>query len=117
MERVGGEEMHHWIINRLNPKIDYKIFEFEYEGKSIVMFENPASDKRPTKFFHQGYIRIGSYTRNLNDFPEKEKRIWNKVSNVIFEKEIVKENVSAEEVVKLLDVQSYFDLKKLPLPS
>lgn len=114
----GQEELENWLIQRLDPRIDFKTYEFEYsEGINISMYIIPAAVNRPVKFTNQAYIRIGSYTRLLKEFPEKESKIWNKKDNVKFELQLAKENIDADSVVSLLDTQVYFDLLKLPYPS
>lgn len=114
----GKEDLENWLIQRLDPKIDFKTYEFEYtEGILISMYVIPAAINRPVKFTNQAYIRIGSYTRLLKDFPEKESKIWNRKDSVKFELQIAKENLDADSVVSLLDSQTYFDLLKLPYPS
>ena len=114
----GKEDLEHWLIQRLDPKIDFKTYEFEYsEGINISMYLIPEAINRPVKFFHNSYIRIGSYTRLLKDFPDKESKIWNRKDNIKFELQLAKENLDADSIVSLLDTQSYFDLLKLPYPS
>lgn len=114
----GKEELENWLIQRLDPKIDFKTYEFEYsEGIKISMYMIPSAVNRPVKFMNQAYIRIGSYTRLLKDFPEKESKIWNRKDNIKFELQLAKENINADSVVSLLDTQTYFDLLKLPYPS
>ncbi|WP_192821288.1 RNA-binding domain-containing protein [Rufibacter sp. LB8] len=116
-EKRGNELIEHWIAQRLNPRIDFRIYEFDFDGKSIAIFEIPAAIDRPVQFQHISYIRIGSVTRKLRDFPEKEKKIWRKEINNQFEQGLATKTISGEDVVRLLDVQTYFDLLNLPLPS
>lgn len=114
----GIEELENWLIQRLDPKIDFKTYEFEYsEGINISMYVIPAAVNRPVKFINQAYIRIGSYTRLLKEFPEKESKIWNRKDNIKFELQLAKVNIDADSIVSLLDTQAYFDLLKLPYPS
>ncbi|WP_345190408.1 ATP-binding protein [Algibacter agarivorans] len=114
----GKEELENWLIQRLDPKIDFKTYEFEYsEGINISMYVIPAAINRPVKFINQAYIRIGSYTRLLKEFPEKESKIWNRKDHVKFELQLAKENIDADSIVSLLDTHTYFDLLKLPYPS
>ena len=115
--KKGQEEFENWLIQRLNPRLDFRIFEFKYNGKPIVLFEIPAIEHQPVRFKNQAYIRIGSYSRKLDEFPEKEAKIWNKKVVKAFELEIAKRSLSADEVVALLDTQSYFDLLNLPYPT
>lgn len=116
-EKKGNEELEHWLAQRLDPRIDFRIHEFEFEDKPVTIFEIPAAIDRPVKFTHVPYIRVGTITRKLSDFPEKEKKIWRKEINNQFERGIALKAVSGADIVQLLDIQSYFDLLKLPLPS
>lgn len=114
----GKEELENWLIQRLDPRIDFKTYEFFYsENIRISMFVIPASINRPVKFLNQAYIRIGSYTRLLKDFPEKEAKIWNRKTKDKFELQLAKENIDDDTIIYLLDTQTYFDLLKLPYPS
>jgi ATP-dependent DNA helicase RecG len=112
-----NEDLEHWLSTRLRPRIDFKIYEFDYQDKKIALFEIPATDNQPVEFFHESYIRIASITRNLKDFPEKARKIWKKELDKPFEKEVALEGVSATDVVRLLDTACYFELMKLPYPS
>ena len=115
--KIGNEEIEHWLAQRLNPRIDFRIYEFSHKGKNVILFEIPATNFQPIRFFHEAYIRIGSITRKLKDFPEKEAKIWNKKTSKAFEKEIAKRNLTTGELTELLDTNSYFDLMQLPYPS
>jgi len=113
----GGENLEHWLINRLNPKIDFRTSEFDYQGLNISLFIIPAALSRPVEFMHVSYIRIGTYTRRLNEFPDKQSKIWRNNPFISFEHEIAKQGVSASDIVQLLSTQTYFDLIKQPYPS
>jgi len=116
-EKVGQEDIEHWLIQRLNPKIDFRIFEFIFDNKLISLFEIPSAQNQPIDFMHKAYIRIASITRLLAEFPEKERKIWTKKSPKSFEKETALKGLAASDITDLLDSQSYFELLKLPYPS
>ncbi len=115
--KIGNEDVEHWIAQRLNPRIDFKIHEFQYHEKHITLFEIPAANVRPVRFIHNAYVRVGSITRNLNEFPEKEKKIWQKETEKDFEEKIILRNQTGADIYRLLDIQSYFDLMQIPFPS
>jgi predicted HTH transcriptional regulator len=115
--RKGGEELEHWLATRLNPRIDFRIFEFAYGNVTVALFEIPAAHDRPVKFLHKAYIRVGSITRDMGEFPEKEKKIWQIRPGSSFETDIALGGINADEVLNLLDYPGYFDLMKLPLPT
>ncbi|MDR2410196.1 MAG: putative DNA binding domain-containing protein [Bacteroidales bacterium] len=115
--KKGNEDLEHWLSNRLNPKIDFTVYEFDYDSvRHISLFVIPAAKTRPVEFLNNAYIRVGSITRKLGDFPEKQAKIWKKQS-IPFEKEIAKNNLSGQEVINFLSTETYFDLLKLPYPS
>jgi len=116
MHKVGNEEFEHWLFQRLSPRIDFEIFEHIYRDKLLCIFRISAAQNQPVYFSHQHYIRIGSIKRFLKDFPEKERKIWAKNSQHLFEKGIAIESVTEDQVIDLLDTQSYFDLMKMPYP-
>lgn len=111
------EPLEHWLIQRLSPKIDFSIHEFDYDSeRHISIFKIPAAKNIPVEFFHRAYIRVNSITRNLSEFPEKQAKIWKKDA-LPFEREIAKDNLTAVDITKYLSTETYFDLMKLPYPS
>lgn len=77
----GNEDLEFWLSTRLNPRIDFKIHELDFDGKKVVLFEIPATAYAPVTFLHEAYIRVGSYTKKLKDYPEKAKKIWQSMSS------------------------------------
>ena len=77
-KKVGNEELESWLAMLLNPRIDFVIYEFQYSGKPIILFEIDAANNTPIKFQGAAYIRVGSYKKKLSDHSEKERKIWKK---------------------------------------
>jgi ATP-dependent DNA helicase RecG len=116
--KKGGEDLESWLINRLDPRIDFRVHEIEYaENIHLSIYIIPCAENRPVDFLHIPYIRVASYTRKLGDFPEKEGKIWRKQPSKPLEGIIAKPNVSSSDIVNLLNTQAYFDLLKLPYPN
>ncbi len=66
-----------WLSLRLSPKIDFEVYEFDYcEGKHISMYRIPAAVNVPVEFSNVSYIRVGSLTKKLSMFKDKEAKIW-----------------------------------------
>jgi len=115
--KKGNEDLEHWLVNRLNPRIDFVVYEFNYdEARRISIYIIPATKNQPVEFLNQAHIRISTITRKLNEFPDKQAKIWKKDS-LPFEKEIAKDNLNASDITKYLSTETYFDLLKLPYPS
>lgn len=76
----GNEDLEFWLSSRLSPRIDFKIYDVDVDGKKVIVFEIPATSHTPVTFLHESYIRVGSYTKKLKDYPEKAKKIWQSMS-------------------------------------
>lgn len=114
--KVTGEELEHWLIKNLDPKLDFRIHEFDIGGKPVVVIEIPPAPNQPVRFMNIAYIRVGSYTHKLRKYPEKEKSLFRTFDQVPFEKGIAKHNASSDEVLGLIDYPKYFKMMDQPLP-
>lgn len=116
-EKIGNDLLEFWLSQHMNPRIDFRIYEFKQDAKNIVLFEIPPAVNQPIKFNNIAYIRVGSTTPKLNDYPDKERQIWNNIQRNSFEKGIAKEGVSISEILNLLDYSKYFSLTKQEIPT
>jgi len=103
----ANEDLEHWLAQRLNPRIDFEIHEFDHGGKAISLFVIPATYNQPVSFMRQAYVRVASITRRLDEFPEKARKIWQKGPERAFEERSASDPLPADRVVRLLDTQSY----------
>ncbi len=115
-KRVRKDDLDHWLSQRLNPSIDFRFHTDIVDGKSVVVLLIPRALDRPVRFDNEAYIRVGSHTRNLNHFPEKESLLWRLSNSRTFEKGTAIECVQNSDVLDLLDYESYFNLAKIPIP-
>ncbi|MBC6426641.1 MAG: putative DNA binding domain-containing protein [Ekhidna sp.] len=113
----GNEDLIPWLARLLNPRIHFECYILNHFEGRVVMFRIKAATNTPVTFQGLAFIRIGSYKKRLSEYPEKERLIWTKKPTVQFENEIARENLKVDDVLKLLDYPSYFDMMNLPLPS
>ncbi|MBC6401060.1 MAG: putative DNA binding domain-containing protein [Ekhidna sp.] len=113
----GNEDLIPWLARLLNPRIHFECYILNHFEGRVVMFRIKAVTNTPVTFQGLAFIRIGSYKKRLSEYPEKERLIWTKKPTVQFENEIARENLKVDDVLKLLDYPSYFDMMNLPLPS
>jgi ATP-dependent DNA helicase RecG len=116
-DKVGNEELESWLLRLLSPKIHFRFFELGIDGQQIVLLEIGRAFGHPVQWQGQEFIRVGSYKKPLKGFPEKERALWRIFDQIPFENLIAAENISADEVIKLLDCSAYFELVGLPLPN
>lgn len=115
--KKGNDIFEFWLSKHFQPKIDFKIHEFQYDDKNIVIFQIPPALNQPVKFNNIAYVRIGSATPKLSDYSEKESKIWSNINKKSFEKLIAEEGLTVAEVLRLLDYSKYFSLTRQEIPS
>ena len=116
-QKVGNEEIENWLAIRLHPRIDFRIYQYVYNGKPVVLFEVPSCRHTPVRWMDTEFIRVGSYKKKLKDYPEKERALWLLLSETPYEREAAVRDVSGNAVLELLDYPAYFHLTKQNLPS
>lgn len=114
--KIGNQELENWLATQLFPKIDFRIYELMIDEKPVVAFVVDATRSIPVRFKSKPFIRIGSYKKPLDDHPERERKIWNKSNQYVFEKETAMPLVDIDTVLSLIDYPSYFDLSNQKLP-
>ena len=75
-EKVGNAELEIWLLQSLEPKINFRFFEVFIDGHTVVLLEIERARHQPVEFKGRRYIRVGSNKRKLKDFPEKERALW-----------------------------------------
>lgn len=114
--KVGNENLENWLLRLLDPRIDFHIHEGVVDDKRIVLFEIPPVPNRPVRFQGTEYIRVGSYTKKLRDFPEKERSLWRVFDKTPFEQGVAKADATSNEVLSLINYPKYFHMMGQPLP-
>ncbi len=112
--KKGNEELENWLHRLLEPSVEFVIYEIECDDLSFSVFEIYSAKHRPISFDGKEYIRVGSYKKNLKDYPEKERMLWRKFSSFCFEEEIAKKSLTQEEVLGLIDFEGFFSLIGIP---
>ncbi|KAA6337910.1 hypothetical protein EZS27_014038 [termite gut metagenome] len=73
----GNQDLELWLRLYLDPKINFEIFEFDCEGKSIVMLRIPSAKSEPTNFQKKPFIRVGSNKTDLRKYSDWMRIIYN----------------------------------------
>ncbi|WP_075591434.1 ATP-binding protein [Labilibacter marinus] len=112
----GNEEMLSWLCRLLEPKINIDFYPLQVEGERVMIVRVQSAINTPIKFSGVPYVRIGSYKKKLDKYPEMQRLIWTKEPMSVFEKGVAIRNVNGDDVLGLIDYPSYFELLGLPLP-
>ena len=114
--KFGAEPLETWLARLLRPRIDFSFEELDVGGRPVVLLRIESATHQPIAFKGEEYIRIGSSTRKLRDFPSKERALWRAFERTNFVDLFAAERLGSDEVLQLLDYPAYFELVKLPLP-
>ena len=114
--RMGAEELESWLLRLLAPKINFRFHTVAVEGMPMVLLEIERAMRTPVQFSGVEYLRVGSYKKKLKEFPERERTLWRLFDTTPYELLAAAEHVSGDEVLRLLDYPTYFDLMARTLP-
>ncbi len=115
-EKKGNEELESWLLRLLSPRIMFRFIELTTDNGLVVILQIERATNKPVQFLGQEYIRIGSYKKNLKEYPEKERELWRVFDQTPYEDLISLQNVQESKVLSYLDYPTYFELQDIPLP-
>jgi ATP-dependent DNA helicase RecG len=116
-EKVGGEELENWLSTQLDPRINVEFYDFEYvPGTKLALIAISAALGFPVSFKGTKYVRVGSYTKKLAEYKGKEKALWAKLENRVFELGIAATDLTRVQALELLDYGVLFRRLKIPIP-
>jgi predicted HTH transcriptional regulator len=105
-----------WLAQRLKPSIAFNFRRIPHPDGMVVLLEIPAASSAPVAFDDIAYVRIGSATPKLTDYPERQQKLITNLRPYVWEKGIAKQFIDSDEVLRLLDYPSYFRLTAQNLP-
>ena len=115
-KKAGNQALPLWLANSLQPSIAFNFRAVDHPLGRLVLLEIPAATGAPVAFNGVPYIRIGSATPKLADYPERYQQLIEKLQPYRWEQGTARQYASADEVLSLLDYSQYFHLTKQPLP-
>lgn len=116
-EKIGNEELQNWLYRMLTTNVRFNFYDVIIDNKKVVILKISKAIYITTKFKKIEYIRIGSYKKQLRDYPQIEAQLWNKINNLNYEDLIAIQDLNINEIFQKIDYSSYFDLLKLQLPT
>jgi ATP-dependent DNA helicase RecG len=115
-DKVRGQVLPLWLANSLQPSIAFSFRIVGHPKGRVVLMEIPAATGSPVAFNNIAYIRIGSATPKLTDYPERYQQLLERMRPYRWEQGVARQFASGDEVLTLLDYSQYFRLTKQPLP-
>lgn len=97
-KKVGNEPLENWLTRMLEPHVNLAFVDFSVGDKAISLLRIDPAYIRPVAFKGAEYIRIGSVTKPLRDYPERARSLWAATSRYSFEQGVAAAHRSAEDI-------------------
>ncbi len=115
--KKGNQELESWLRLMLSKNADFEFSTIVIEGFKIGILKIGKAFIHPVSFEKNEYIRIGSYTKMLRDYPTVQTQLWDRIRNTNFEEQYAKIDLNLTTALQLLDYSSYFDITNIPMPT
>lgn len=79
--KIGNQDFELWLRLFISPKINFEIFEFDYQQHHLVIFRIPAAKGEPVSFQKKYFIRINSQKTDLLNYPAYVRQIYNSLDD------------------------------------
>lgn len=116
-EKKGNQELENWLRYLLSKNADFEFQSVEVNGKHIELIIISKAIGVPVSFEKVEYIRVGSYTKKLMEFPSLQTQLWDRLRCEQFEDTHAMIDLQFEDVIRHLNCEAYFESLNLPTPT
>lgn len=119
--KKGNEEIGSWLRRMLSQNADFEYHLVDMSDaagiKNVGLLTIYKAVNQTVMFQKTDYIRVGSYTKKLHDYPALQAQLWDRLRNVNFEEIYAKQDLTLASALQLIDYSAYFTLLSIPTPS
>ncbi len=115
--KKGSQELESWLRGLLSKNADFELQSVEIEGKHVEIIIIAKAAGVPVTFEKNAFIRIGSYTKKLVEFPVVQTQLWDKLRHQQFEDIYAMMNLQWNDVIHYLNCDTYFEILEIPIPT
>lgn len=116
-KKIGGQELENWLRFLLSKNADFEFHSVDIDGKHVEVIIIAKAQGLPVSFEKIDYIRSGSYTKKINEFPIFQAQLWDKLRNERFEDIFALTDQQLPQVMRLLNIDTYYDCLQIPVPT
>ena len=114
--KKGNQELENWLRSLLSRNADFEFHSVPMDDKIVGLLIIYRATNQTVTFEKVDYIRVGSYTKRLNDYPVLQSQVWDRIRNSKFEERYARSDLELSEALRLLDYGIYFDITGIPQP-
>lgn len=116
-EKKGNQELENWLRFLLSKNADFNIYSVDINGKHIEILIISKAEGTPVTFEKVDYIRVGSYTKRIIEFPAMQTQLWDKLRHQQFEDSFALTDIPLRDVPRYLNCDVYFEALDMPIPT
>lgn len=115
--KKGNQELENWLRYLLSNNAEFRYDSCEIEGKTVGVISVRKAIRVPVTFEKAPYIKSGTYTKKLSEFPILEEKLWHVLLTAAYEEIAAKTSLELSEALALINFSAYFDALGIPQPS
>ena len=115
--KKGNQELENWLHSLLSDNAEFTYEMVSMPEGMVGVLTIQKANNYPVAFEKTEYIRVGSYTKKLRDYPAVQAQLWDRLRNEDFENQYAKQDLELADALRLLDYTKYFDYMNIPQPS
>lgn len=102
--KKGNQELENWLRSLLSKNADFEFHTVQMaEEKRVGVLIIYKATNQTVMFDKVDYIRVGSYTKRLSEYPAMQAQLWDKIRNSRFEERYAKQDLRLEDALRMLD--------------
>jgi predicted HTH transcriptional regulator len=111
-----GQNLELWLSNNVADLPNHKFYTIKVDDKNFVLLEIDAASNKPVSYEKNVYIRVGHSTTDIERSPGALQELWRKLNDEKFEEAIALENVDEDQILSLLDIDTFYNLIRKQKP-
>lgn len=115
--KKGNQELENWLRSLLSKNADFEFHTVPMNDNNVGVLIIYRAANQTVTFEKVDYIRVGSYTKKLNEYPALQSQLWDRIRNSKFEERYAKQNMELLDALRMIDYSTYFDIKDIPQPT
>ena len=115
--KKGNEELENWLRRLLSKNANFEYHTVEMDNVTVGVMIIQCALNQPVTFQKTEYIRVGSYTKKLLEYPALQSKLWGRLHNCNFEEQPSVQDLDLPTALRMLDYSVYFDLIEIPQPA
>ncbi|MDD2648434.1 MAG: ATP-binding protein [Eubacteriales bacterium] len=101
--KKGNQELENWLRSLLSRNADFEFHSVLVNEKNVGVLIIFKAVNQTVMFEKTDYIRVGSYTKKLSEYPSLQAQLWDRLRNEKFEERYARQDFELQRALQMLD--------------